>query len=79
MRTELEKLIEIVILHENTNSFETRRLLNIAIEKAKLALQQPLVSGQVSCNTCKFLEPKYDHYCNKCIKFEKYEPQETFR
>jgi len=35
------------------------------------------VSGQVSCNTCKFLPPQYDDYCSGCINFARYELQET--
>lgn len=43
------------------------------------ALRQPIVSRQVSCNTCKFLPAQYDNYCSGCIKFARYELKETLR
>ena len=84
MKTAMEELIEYaekILEHSNINAhLIITKAKELQGREAKVKnLAQPDVSGQVSCNTCKFLDSKYDSYCNKCIKFEKYEPQETLR
>jgi hypothetical protein len=62
--------------NDKVSDFEMYQTL---IEAMNQVLRQPPVSGQVSCNTCKFFPPQYDDYCSGCIKFARHELQETLR